>query len=162
MHKQAKPVGVEAPEFLVASAAATKLGVCAQTVRNHLRAGVLRGYRESPRRWLVETASVEEYLARGGTELARDDLAQRVEELAAAVRDSLAGQAAALALVQALERERDRYRADAAAARAAALTVNASARELDGAVRKMLEVLAHQSDALIQLLAPGTPEDLTR
>lgn len=105
---------------------------------------------------------MEEYSAGHGTGVDRDDLAQRVEALTAAVHDALARETAAFELVRALERERDRYRADAAAARTAALAVNSAARELDGAVRAMLDVLAHQSDALIQLLAPGSPEDLTR
>lgn len=38
---------------------------------------------------------------------------------------------------------------------------NAAASDLDGSVREVLEVLAHQRDALTQLLAPGSPEDIT-
>lgn len=144
-----------------------------QTVRNRVRSGPLRGRKDASGYWQVEAASVEEYLAAHGLEFAEADLADgavasRIEELNVKVDALLARDAASAGLVAALEREcaslgreRDHHRADAAAAKAAALDVNAAARELDGGVRSMLEVLRRQSDALTQLLAPGSPDELT-
>ena len=142
--------------------AAERLAVTGQTVRNMIRRGDLRGRKEG-RRWLVDGDDVER-LAQEQPGSRREPPAAppTVGELAEAVAELLRREAAASKLVTALERERDRFRADAAAAREAALRVNAVARETDQAVRHLLEVLELQSDALTQLLAPGSPEDLAR
>jgi hypothetical protein len=68
--------------------------------------------------------------------------------------------AAAERLLEATERERDKHRAEAAAVREAALRLVASAQETNSAVSGLLGVLQSQQDALIQLLAPGSPADL--
>jgi excisionase family DNA binding protein len=167
---------------MTASAAAKRLGISSQAVRDRLHAGTLRGHQTDSRRWRIDSASVEQAVPRDKRD---EDLGHRVRELtaemhelAAAVRELAAGaprvnalEAAVAALttpdaatverLQGLERERDRYRSDASAVRAAALAVNAAASDLDGSVRQVLEVLAHQRDALTQLLAPGSPEDIT-
>jgi len=149
-------------KYLTTGAAADELGASTQTVRNYLRASSLRGVKSESGRWRVDAASVEEYLAANGSKLERPDTRDRIDELTVAVRELSARDVAAERLVADFQRERDRYRADAVAAKGAALAVNAAARELDHGVRSILEVLARQSDALTQLLAPASPDDLTR
>lgn len=168
-----------------ASAAAERLGICSQAVRDRLHAQTLRGYQTDTGRWRVDAASVEQAVRRADRGRAADedlehrvgDLTAEMRELAAAVRDLAAGaprvnaleaavaalttrDAATMERLRGLERERDRYRSDASAVRAAALAVNAAASDLDGSVRQVLGVLVHQRDALTQLLAPGSPEDI--
>jgi hypothetical protein len=46
--------------------------------------------------------------------------------------------------------------------RAAALSLNAAARDVREGVMKLVGVLDAQSEALSQLLAPASPQDLTR
>jgi hypothetical protein len=168
--KNAKALG--STKYLTVAAAAGRLGVSDQTVRNRLRSGPLRGRQDASGYWQVEAASVEEYRAAhpsafADADLADSDVASRLEELGVKVDALLARDAATADLVASLQRERaalarerDHYRADAAAAKAAALDVNAAARGLDASVRPMLDVLERQRDALTQLLAPGSPEDL--
>ena len=132
-------------KYLTTGAAADELGVSTQTVRNFLRASSLQGAKSESGRWRVDAASVEEYLAANGSKLERPDTRDRIDELTVAVRELSARDVAAERLVADFQRERDRYRADAAAAKGAALAVNAAARELDHAVRSMLEVLAAKS-----------------
>jgi hypothetical protein len=169
-----------------ASAAGERLGISSQAVRDRVHAGTLRGQQTATGRWRIDPASVEQAVARNDRDRAgNEDMGQRVRELtaemrelAAAVRELVAGaprvnaleaavaamttrDAATVERLRGLQRERDRYRSDASAVRAAALAVNAAASDLDGSVREVLEVLAHQRDALTQLLAPGSPEDIT-
>lgn len=169
--KNTKALG--STKYLTVAVAAARLGVSDQTIRNRLRSGPLRGRKDASGYWQVEAASVEEYRADGSqladADLADGDVASQLEELNVKVDELLARDAASADLVASLQRERvalgrerDHHRADAAAAKAAALDVNAAARELDGGVRSMLEMLRRQSDALTQLLAPGSPDDLTQ
>ena len=169
-----------------ATAAAERLGISSQAVRDRLHARTLRGHQTETGRWRIDPTSVEQAAPRNDSGRASDeDMGHRVRELtaemrglAAAVRELTAGaprvnaleatvaalttrDAATVERLRSLERERDRYRSDASAVRAAALAVNAAASDLDGSVRQVLEVLAHQRDALTQLLAPGSPEDIT-
>jgi hypothetical protein len=85
---------------------------------------------------------------------------KRLKEITVAVERLAARESAFEQLVEALQRERDRFRAEAASAKEAALRVNAAARDTDKAVRGLLEVLEAQADALTQLLAPSTADDL--
>jgi len=144
--------------------AAEQLGVTPQTVRNWLQDSELRGHRDGRGRWQIETASVEEYLAqhgRGNNGRSVADLQREIERLTVIVGELRASETTSAQLIEPLERERDRYRADASAARAAALSLITAAREIDGVVRQTLRVLELQADALVQLLAPGSPADLT-
>lgn len=58
------------------------------------------------------------------------------------------------------ERERDRYRAEAATVKEAALRLVGSAQETHSVVSGLLTVLEQQQEALVQLLAPGSLDDL--
>lgn len=143
--------------ILTATEAAAKLGVSSQSVRNWIRGGNLIATKGQNGRWLVAADSVEHRCRL----LGRDRLCLGASDAPRAESGRTAGDDSER-LIAALERERDRHRSDAAAARAAAIELNAAAREIDGAVRHLLDVLTRQSDALTQLLAPGTPEDLTQ
>jgi predicted DNA-binding protein (UPF0251 family) len=143
--------------------AAAQVGVSTQTIRNWLRSSKLRGYQDDQGRWQVELASLHGQRtkpARESGEPPVDDLRREIQQIAAAVNALKLSEATSLRLVDSLERERDRYRAEASAAREAALSLVAAAREVDGAVRQTLRVLELQAEALVQLLAPGSPGDL--
>jgi len=149
---------------LSASSAAARLGVTPQTIRNRLRAGTLTGGINARGRWEVDVTSVEASPANDRRNEGPGTLAalgREVKRLAAVVDDLKSSETPAPGHLKAVERERDRYRADAAAARSAALSLIGAAREVDGAVRQTLRILELQSEALVQLLAPGSPEDLT-
>jgi excisionase family DNA binding protein len=144
------------------SDAARRLSVTSQAVRDWIHAGHLPARKEG-RLWLVREQDVDRLAAGRAASQPRASTAgveDRLRELTEAVALLNEREAASAALVEALARERDRFRADAAASREAALRVNAAAREIDRAVRGLLDVLELQSDALTQLLAPASPEDL--
>lgn len=148
---------------MTSGAAAEWLGVTPQTVRNLLGRQKLRGNQGDRGRWRVETASLEDYLAEHGRKNEvhpTGDLQREIKQLAAGVSELRSSEAMSARHVESLEQERDHYRADAAAAREAALMLISAAREVDGAVRQTLRVLELQTDALVQLLAPGSPGDL--
>lgn len=148
-----------------ATEAARALEVSPQTVRNWIRNGTLAG-RKSNGTWRVEVRSVETRLAERPAKLSHalppTEVQSRIDELASSVQRLLERDQAAERLLASTERERDRFRAEALAAREAALRVNAAARETDAAVRHLLDVLRQQSEALTQLLAPGSAEDLMK
>jgi excisionase family DNA binding protein len=140
---------------------ARRLSVTQQAVRDWIRAGELAA-RKHGRIWLVDARDLERF---AGTRPARqqpasDSVGDQLRELTEAVAQLGEREAASARLVEALERERDRFRAEAAASKEAALRVNAAAQEIDKAVRRLLEVLELQADALTQLLAPSSPDDL--
>ena len=143
--------------------AARRLGVTPQTVRNWIAGERLTGWRQG-RAWVVDAASLEACAATrpAAPPAARKpaEVEERLRELTAAVDRLVARESDSAMLLEALQRERDRFRAEAASAKAAALRVNAAARETDKAVRQLLDVMEAQADALTQLLAPSTAEDL--
>jgi excisionase family DNA binding protein len=142
---------------ITAREAATRLGVTPQTIRNYVRAGKLEGDKDAAGLWRVSAETVERMSSRPALPV---DVVARVSRLAEEV-GKLRGRAdTADQLVAALERERDRFRGDAAAAREAALILVGNARELDAATRTLLTALEAQANALVQLLAPATAEDL--
>jgi transposase-like protein len=142
------------------SEVARRLGVTSQAVRDWIRSGQIVA-RKSDRIWIVDGNSVECFAAtRRDLKLAPARVEDRLRELTEAVAQLSAREAASAQLLRAVERERDRFRAEAAASKEAALRVNSAAREVDQAVRHLLEVLELQADALTQLLAPSSPEDL--
>jgi excisionase family DNA binding protein len=150
------------PEPTLSTAeAAAELGVCAQTVRVWLQRGDLEGHREGTRPvWRVTRASLDACRlqhprrARSSIEPGElERLVDAVERLTTQRHDSER-------LIAALERERDRHRADATAVRGAAMQLNIAAGDVRDGVVKLLDVLARQSDALTQLLAPASLQDL--
>jgi hypothetical protein len=152
------------PEMIRAARVAGDLGLSPQSVRDLIRAGKLTGRKDPGGRWLVEASSVAVYLERYGRKM-RGDLGpagveQRVDELARSIDLLREASVSSARLLAATERERDRYRADAAAARAAALRLVAASQETNSAASELLGGLQRQQDALIQLLAPGSPADL--
>jgi hypothetical protein len=153
------------PATLSVTEAAGRLLVTGQTVRNRLKRGELDG-RKQGAKWVVDAESVDkaasELTATPLKPVASAGVEERLERLTKAVERLARREAASSELVAALQRERDRFRAEAAASKEAALRVNSAARETDQAVRQLLDVLALQSDALTQLLAPSSPEDLLR
>jgi predicted transcriptional regulator len=145
------------------AAAAEELGVTSQTVRNQVRAGLLAGRKDDRGRWRVEASSVQASLdthGRGAHGDATASLRSDVRRLATALEELRANWTLASDGADMLRGERDRYRAEAAAARSAAVSLIAAAREVEGAVKQTLKILDLQADALVQLLAPGSPEDL--
>jgi excisionase family DNA binding protein len=142
---------------ITAREAATRLGVTPQTIRNYVRAGKLEGDKDAAGSWRVSAEAVERMSTRPALP---GDVVARVSRLAEEVGELRGRADTANQLVAALERERDRYRGDAAAAREAALILVGNARELDAATRTLLTALEAQANALVQLLAPATPEDL--
>jgi excisionase family DNA binding protein len=148
---------------LSVSDAALALQVTTQTIRNWIENGKLEATKRGAR-WRVSRASFDRLAGSFGdvrdSSEAAETLEERLDRLAIAVEQLSARESTSQQLVDTLSRERDRYRSDAAAAREAALLVNAAARDTDVAVRHLLAVLESQSDALAQLLAPGSPQDL--
>jgi hypothetical protein len=137
--------------------AAQRLRVTPQTVRNRIRAGKLDGWKDVKGFWLVSAATVERMSA---PPAAPGELLALVGALADELAELQNRADDADRLAAALDRERDRYRADAAAAREAALLLTGNARDLDAATRKLLAALEAQREALVQLLAPRTADDL--
>ena len=156
-------VKVDEPKQLSTGAAAMLLNVSPQTVRNWVRGGKLSATRTSAGRFLVDAVSVDAVLGAeeagpsgAGTE------AGTLEEIRQILGELQSRDLRAARLLEAVERERDRFRAESAAFREAALQLLSAASETDSGVRRLLDVLERQREALIQLLAPGSPEDLTR
>lgn len=142
---------------------ARRLGVTQQAVRDWIHGGQLEA--EKPgRAWIIDQASFDRFALDRPPSPSRTTSAgighDRLAELAAAVDRLVARESASDELLAAVQRERDHFRAEAAAAKEAALRVNSAAREIDKAVRGLLGVLELQSDALTQLLAPSSPQDL--
>jgi hypothetical protein len=155
----------EAPatETLSTGAAAALLNATPQSIRDWVRDGRLLGQKGANGRFRVDRASAE-LLRRErvpGSEPAHAaevvatlaDISTEVEHLRD--RDELYER-----LLAQLEAERDRYRADSSTLRGAAIELLAAARETDAGVRALLGALDRQSEALVQLLGPGTPGDL--
>lgn len=138
--------------------AAEALGVSTQTVRNWIKDGKLEGWKSPNGRWHVDDRSLRD--CAGGRGATDGTIADKLDRLSADV--AALGEADRLSarLLEAAERERDRYRADAAAIRDTALQLVAAADETQQAVTLLLEIMARQRDALSQLLAPGSPQDL--
>jgi DNA-binding transcriptional MerR regulator len=151
---------------LSVSAAATRLGVSPQSIRNWLGEGKLQGSQRPNGRWEVDGASVEAIRAKSPrstpAEAASDEVKNQLAALRAGMEELQSDRADTRDLIRALERERDRYRGEASAVRAAALSLSGAARELDASVRGLLDVLALQADALTQLLTPNSPDELSR
>jgi hypothetical protein len=143
---------------------AEDLGLSPQGVRDLIRGGKLTGCKDPRGRWLVEASSVAEYLERYGRkkpgDLGHPRIEQRLDKLARSIDSLREASALSARLLTATERERDRYRADAATAREAALRLVAASQETNSAASELLGGLQRQQDALIQLLAPGSPADL--
>jgi hypothetical protein len=166
------PQAKQSPWVTVAEAAEI-LDVSEQTVRNWCRQRLLECEVKSPRKWFVDRTSVERYHAdhpRPGRSAeafpsppeSSDTLASLREELlrlSKAVHD-LRDRSGDSSELEAIEWQRDHYRADAAAVRAAAISINTAAQELRAVLVSLLAVLDTQSEALSQLLAPASPQDL--
>jgi hypothetical protein len=152
-------------EWVRVSALAQRLGLSSQAVRDLIRAGKLKGTKDPEGRWLIEAESAEAYAAThargkadGAADIAR--IEKKLDELATSVSSLRQENPLATRLLETTERERDKHRADAAAVRETALRLAASAQETHVAVSGLLNVLRGQQEALIQLLAPGSPADL--
>lgn len=156
-----RPSPPPSPSLISASEAAERLGVSSQTIRNWAKTKKVKARKVAGKYW-VELSSV------GATRLPDAPAGEpssiheaRLKELEARVDQLAAAQASgADSNLSAAEAERDRSRAEASSAREAALRVNAASEELAKAVRGLLDVLTLQSDALRQLLAPASLEDL--
>jgi helix-turn-helix protein len=144
--------------------AAAELGLSTQAVRNLLRSGKLAGYKDPEGRWLIEVESLTEYLALHGRHKPAvpglGELERKLDELTRAVGSLQESNFAAARLLEVTERERDSHRAEAAAARETALRLIGSSRETRAAVFQLLTAVEHQEEALVQLLTPGSLEDL--
>jgi excisionase family DNA binding protein len=144
--------------------AADELGLSTQAVRNLIRSDKLDGHKDPGGRWRIDAASVSDRVAKyGRRKRAESDvrgIERTLDELARSIDFLLESERSSARLLDAVERERDRHRADAATARDAALRLVASAQDTDSAVSELLGVLQKQRDALVQLLAPGSPQDL--
>jgi hypothetical protein len=144
--------------------AAHELGLSTQGVRDLIRSDKLTGSKDPRGRWRISVASVSDHVAKYGrrnrAELDAEGIERTLEKLASSIDFLLESDTSSAGLLEAVERERDRYRADAAATREAALRLVASAQDTHSAVSELLKVLQKQGDALVQLLAPGSPQDL--
>lgn len=153
------------PEEIGTGAASKRLRVTAQTVRDWLREGRLRGRQTSTGRWLVEVLSIEELASeapganRAGGPLPAS-IEGRLDQIAEVVADLQKRELISEKLLRQIEKERDEFRSQARAFRAAALELSAAARETDAGVRHLLEVLDRQRGALAQLLTPGSAGEL--
>jgi hypothetical protein len=125
--------------------------------------GELRG-RRAGRAWEVEVASIDEAFAARKTSSsgrrAVPDTDRGLRALESAVEELRLARESDAARIEALEGERDRYRADALAARTAALRSLSTSDKLDESTRQLLDALKEQREALVQMLAPGSPADL--
>ncbi len=145
---------------------AHELGCSRQTIRNWLHEGKLAGAQRENGRWDVDAAGVNDHLVKLGRKRSASsdttELAGEVRRLATVVEELEQRESSAATALEALTRERDRYRAEAATMREAAIRLNAAAADAHGAMRQTLTVLEQQREALAQLLAPGSPDQLTR
>jgi excisionase family DNA binding protein len=158
-------IGLDRP-LLRVSVAAQRLGVTTQTVRNWIRSGALPAHKDQGI-WVVDAESVERYAVerperRGHGASTVGSIEERLTALTTMVTSLVQRETATRELVEALQNERDRFRAEVATAKDAALRVNAAARETYAAVGELLAVLDRQADALAQLLAQASPQDLER
>jgi hypothetical protein len=150
--------------FIRVTPVARRLGLTSQGVRDLIRAKKLDGVKDPEGRWLVTTKSLARYIAEHGTRTTTDPgidrMERRLDDLARSVETLLESNGVGSKLLTATERERDKHRAEAAAVREAALRLVASAQETNGAVQRLLGVMQRQEEALVQLLAPGSLDDL--
>jgi excisionase family DNA binding protein len=155
---------MSAQEWIRVSIAAARLGLSPQAVRNLIRSGKLDAAKDPEGRWLLNAASVKEYLALRGRHkpetLGLAGVERDMRAIAEDVRALRDSGAATTGVLEELERQRDRYRAEASAARAASLSLIGASRETRAALGGLLDSMRHHEDALIQLLTPGTAEDL--
>lgn len=146
------------------SRGAEELGLSTQAVRNLIRAGKLAASKDPEGRWLIDEASVDRYLARHGRRkpeaAGMGRIEERLDDLARSIESLRESNASARQLLESTERERDKHRAEASAVKEAALRLVGSAQETNSVVSGLLKVLQQQEDALVQLLAPGSPADL--
>jgi hypothetical protein len=146
------------------SSVAQELGLSKQGVRDLVHHHKLEASKDPEGRWLIDAASADAYLAvHGSRKRADTDMQQierRLEELVQSVASLAESNGSAAQLLKATERERDKYRADSASVREAALRLVSAAHETNSAVSGLLSVLQQQQDALVQLLAPGSLDDL--
>ncbi len=144
---------------------ADQLGLTAQAVRNLIHAGKLDADKDPEGRWLIDVASAAEYLANHGRHkpatVGLEAVERKLEELARDISELRELNMSTSRLLDAVERERDRYRVDASTTRAASLSLLGASRETRSVVTGLLASLQQQEDALVQLLAPGSPEELT-
>ncbi|HEV7564399.1 MAG TPA: helix-turn-helix domain-containing protein [Microbacteriaceae bacterium] len=156
---------MSAQEWIRVSTVAGQLGLSSQAVRNLIRSGKLDAAKDPEGRWLLNAASVEEYLALRGRHkppiLGLAGVERELQGIAENVRALRESGATTSGVLEELERERDRYRAEATAARAASLSLISASRETRAALGGLLDSMRHHEDALIQLLTPGTAEDLS-
>jgi hypothetical protein len=144
---------------------ASRLGVTPERVRQMLREGKLEGIQAPNGRWQITCASVTGHLQKMGR-TPRKDIADDLSALALQVQrlsesvDSLERREGAVGTFSAISRERDRYRADVTAMRGAALEIQASTTGLTEAVQQLLVVIERQANALGQLLAPASADDV--
>lgn len=128
-----------------------------QTIRDWIEKEQLEGQKVRGR-WRVSGESVEAHPRfRKPTD---DGTKARLDRLETQVGALQGDHSAALKQVEAISRERDEYRARAQQAQEQALLLNATVRELEQAMRSLLEGVARQSEAIAQSLVPGTPADL--
>jgi excisionase family DNA binding protein len=130
------------------SDAARDLGVTPQAVRNLINAGELEADRAPNGHWRVRRHSFDAYLDQRAPRASRSIPQQPARELDL--------------LIESLMRERDTYRTEALALRDAGLQLNAATQELRDAMQSMVRAQQLQSDALTQLLAPRSADDLAR
>jgi hypothetical protein len=137
--------------------AAARLGLTPQAVRNRIRAGVLPGGKDERGHWRVPAAAVPSPpSAPPGTAA----IVARLEQLSTEVSALRDAQARDARLIDEVSAQRDRYRADAASAREVALRLSGALAEIRASARSLLDAFDAQSDALTELLAPGSPADL--
>jgi hypothetical protein len=133
-------------------------------VRDLIHAEKLDGFKDPEGRWLITSESLDRYIVEHGTRAAAEPgiarIERRLDDVVRSVEKLRESNAVGTELLAATERERDRHRADAAAVREAGLRLVASAQETNEAVQGLLGVLQRQQDALVQLLAPGSLDDL--
>jgi hypothetical protein len=145
-------------------AVAKDLGLSTQAVRDLIRSEKLEASKDPEGRWLIDAASAAAYLEAHGRRkpdsASAEKIERRLDELAQAVEAIRESNLGAVGQLDAAERERDRYRAEAATARGAALQLVGSAEEKSHVVEGLLRVLQQQETALLQLLAPGSLDDL--
>jgi hypothetical protein len=156
---------MSAQEWIRVTTAAGQLGLSSQAVRNLIRADKLNAVKDPEGRWLIDAASADEYLAARGRHkpetLGLPGVERGLHELALEVRRLSETRATAALLLEEAERDRDRYRSEASAAKAASLALISASRETRAAVSGLLDSMRHHEDALIQLLTPGTAEELS-
>jgi predicted site-specific integrase-resolvase len=133
------------------------LGLTPQAVRDRIRAGSLPGQKDDRGRWRIPPHAVP---AASGVSAESQAVDARLATVERQVADLVDARELHIEFVSTLSAERDRYRADAAAAREAAARMNVALAETRDTVRSLLNALDAQSEALTQLLTPGSPADL--